>query len=537
MEWSSILVWVVAASCTLSFVEVLRRFRGRYAGWLAVYAALALSAVVLRFVWPEGAGWVAFGLWAIFTVVPALAIRRIQLLVGRQRYTEAKRLWSVVRWLHPMDGWRERPAVLEALGLVKEGREEEAITLLEGARVEGGPLSRAAALTLFGQMDRWDEAVRWVEENVPRHELAREPNLLPGYVRALGETRQLDGMLAAYDEHCARNPALVDPARSMTQVFVVAFCGRAEVFERLVEGAEGQWSAELVDSWRAVTLQAAGETERARALLETLADGASDPSVARRARGRIERPLSPVPAASLGERARDVLESLEREIEHRARFGSIGRPTSGPTTATRTLVVLTLLVYALELRGGPTDAENLHRLGALVVGAPLEAWRLLCAVFLHFGSAHLAANLLGLWIFGRYVERLLGSVRMLLGYLACGVGADGLFWAIAHGRDQQPAIVVGASGAVMALFGMVLVSAVRGWLRYRSPLALRQMGWILVVLALQTIFDLVTPRVSFLVHGSGTLLGILWGLAWPGPRDPEARPEEQADAEESPGSR
>ncbi|APE29907.1 rhomboid family intramembrane serine protease [Halomonas aestuarii] len=68
--------------------------------------------------------------------------------------------------------------------------------------------------------------------------------------------------------------------------------------------------------------------------------------------------------------------------------------------------------------------------GALAFGnlgetlASGQVWRLLSPAFLHFGWMHLIFNLLWLWYFGRQVEALQGSLRMLTLLLIAGIGAN-----------------------------------------------------------------------------------------------------------------
>ncbi|MGL5075807.1 MAG: rhomboid family intramembrane serine protease, partial [Waterburya sp.] len=64
------------------------------------------------------------------------------------------------------------------------------------------------------------------------------------------------------------------------------------------------------------------------------------------------------------------------------------------------LIALNLLVYALEIKlGGSKNMITLERLGALIPEKVLagEWWRLIGANFLHYGSLHLATNMLSLF--------------------------------------------------------------------------------------------------------------------------------------------
>jgi membrane associated rhomboid family serine protease len=79
---------------------------------------------------------------------------------------------------------------------------------------------------------------------------------------------------------------------------------------------------------------------------------------------------------------------------------------------------------------------------------------LLIAVFMHGGIAHLAGNMLYLWIFGDNVENALGHVRYLIFYLVCGILASlahVFATAATHGNMLVPSL--GASGAISGVLG------------------------------------------------------------------------------------
>ena len=51
-----------------------------------------------------------------------------------------------------------------------------------------------------------------------------------------------------------------------------------------------------------------------------------------------------------------------------------------------------------------------------------------------------------------------------------------------------------------------------------APLAARRLRSIIMIVLLQIVFDLVTPRVSMSAHLGGLITGFLLGLALPSPR-------------------
>lgn len=79
-------------------------------------------------------------------------------------------------------------------------------------------------------------------------------------------------------------------------------------------------------------------------------------------------------------------------------------------------------------------------------------WQLVSYSFLHGGLLHLAVNMLALWMFGRDVERVLGSRRFLQYYLVCVVSAALLQLLVAY-SSAHAYPTVGASGGV---FGVLL---------------------------------------------------------------------------------
>jgi membrane associated rhomboid family serine protease len=86
---------------------------------------------------------------------------------------------------------------------------------------------------------------------------------------------------------------------------------------------------------------------------------------------------------------------------------------------------------------------------------------LLFSMFMHGGIAHIAGNMLFLWIFGDNVEDRLGHLRYLVFYLVCGLLAS-----LAHvvttamfATDQESLLIpsLGASGAISGVLGGYIV--------------------------------------------------------------------------------
>ena len=93
---------------------------------------------------------------------------------------------------------------------------------------------------------------------------------------------------------------------------------------------------------------------------------------------------------------------------------------------------------------------------------PLSVYlTLFTSMFMHGGIAHIAGNMLFLWIFGDNIEDRLGHIRYAIFYLLCGVIASlaHVFTTAALAGDQSSMLVpsLGASGAISGVLGGYLL--------------------------------------------------------------------------------
>ena len=75
-------------------------------------------------------------------------------------------------------------------------------------------------------------------------------------------------------------------------------------------------------------------------------------------------------------------------------------------------------------------------------------------------------------------------------------------------RGDPDDILIGASGAIMALIGATAAILLRGYWRGGANVAGRRLRMIGLILVLQVVFDHFTPQVS----GSAHLIGAGWGF-------------------------
>ncbi len=119
-----------------------------------------------------------------------------------------------------------------------------------------------------------------------------------------------------------------------------------------------------------------------------------------------------------------------------------------------TLIVLNILYFLyLETAGTSEDTLFMIRHGAMYTPLIVQKgqyYRLLTSMFMHFGIHHIANNMLVLFILGDKMERALGSIKYMMFYLLCGIGANIISMILGMG-DSVQAVSAGASGAIFEI--------------------------------------------------------------------------------------
>lgn len=168
-----------------------------------------------------------------------------------------------------------------------------------------------------------------------------------------------------------------------------------------------------------------------------------------------------------------------RPLARLASFATAARMTA-------TLIVLNLAVFSAELWArarGASDVELLRLFALHPSDLAHGRWQqVVLHVFAHGSAAHLLGNMLALFVFGRVVERHLGSWRVLAAYaLAAFVSTNvslsaQLLWPSLSG-GQLPTL--GASGAVAGLVALgVLLQPLSITFESLIPLPLFVVGWL-----------------------------------------------------------
>jgi rhomboid protease GluP len=210
-----------------------------------------------------------------------------------------------------------------------------------------------------------------------------------------------------------------------------------------------------------------------------------------------------------------VLVAYIAVIKLKSRPGRSQRAVSD-VPCTKALILITIAAFGYQIYlGAGEDPAMMVVAGAMF--SPLfeegQWWRLFSAQFLHWGVAHVALNMMGLWFLGPLVERTIGGLRFVVAYLLCGAGGMLIAWACAtFGPEPGAIILLGASASVLGLVGLQVAIARRIYRTSGSLAAKAQLSAMIQILVLQVIFDWMVPQVSSTAHLGGAFIGLLLGL-------------------------
>lgn len=178
------------------------------------------------------------------------------------------------------------------------------------------------------------------------------------------------------------------------------------------------------------------------------------------------------------------------------------------------LIIALVIAYALQAIAQVHLHFDVFRYAGLTPNVWRSGWiwQLVTFQFLHGGLLHFFFNLLAVWSFGRYVERMFSGKRMLGLWIAGGVaGALVQLLVSAIAPDLYLPMTVGASAGastLVAIFCLFEPDARVYW-NFILPVKARYLFYAL--LAVSTFFTLVPndPLVAHAAHLGGLLFG--WG--------------------------
>ncbi|MDC0722973.1 rhomboid family intramembrane serine protease [Nannocystis bainbridge] len=507
---------IVTAIGLFGYALYLRRVGLPHArtGWLLV-AFIVLAAALAWWIEPVSAGFVAFGLYLLFIIAPVSLQTRLHRAIGAGDEVRARRLAWVLARIHPTRVVREELAALPTILALRAGDD---VPPAELDRVSHGlPQVRRAFDIVLLHNRRDVDAVKAAFADPEERAGLFAQGLGAIYVQSVACTDPSgDALAEALARALAGDPTfqqLERLARLVIQAHALAgdvarTCALADGLgmylargDRELCVALAEWCAGRPDAARrtlARALEQHGEHRIARSTLASL-----DAMIVRRP----PRPAT-TPSPALDHR----LAALRRGAPTlRAVSTFLGRHAIRPRLTWAWMAVLVGFYAIYASVGDPYDTEHAYAWGALYTGdfGPSEVWRLGTLTLLHVGVLHLALNVLMLWRFGTFVEVLFGRARLAAIYVL-SAALSGL--AVALLRDPaSPLLLIGASGAIMALGGAVIAALLLRRDLRSTPIGRTELVALAILFGLQVVFDSFTPEVSGTAHAAGIAAGVVLG--------------------------
>ncbi|MEK6962813.1 MAG: rhomboid family intramembrane serine protease [Nanoarchaeota archaeon] len=171
---------------------------------------------------------------------------------------------------------------------------------------------------------------------------------------------------------------------------------------------------------------------------------------------------------------------------------------------TITLILLNIVLYIVSLFFNDALLSSLINYPKDLLGP--HAYTLITAGFLHASLSHLFGNMLALFIFGRVVERNIGSLKMGILYF-CALILSGVFSSLIHLFlivDNTGGL--GASGAIMGLVASaVLLNPFYLTYELLIPLPVMIVGWLTIYLDVIGVLNPAEDGIGHFAHLGGFL--------------------------------
>ncbi|RMY46719.1 hypothetical protein D0865_09119 [Hortaea werneckii] len=158
---------------------------------------------------------------------------------------------------------------------------------------------------------------------------------------------------------------------------------------------------------------------------------------------------------------------------------------------------------------GFNGVPNPHAGGSITdQPAPNQWWRFIIPIFLHAGIIHIGFNLLLQLTLGRDVEKLIGSIRFAIVYIAAGI-----FGFVLGGNYAANGIAsCGCSGSLFGILAITLLDLLYTWKERKSPI--KDLLFIIADVVIAFVLGLL-PGLDNFSHIGGFLMGLVLGASPP----------------------
>jgi membrane associated rhomboid family serine protease len=169
------------------------------------------------------------------------------------------------------------------------------------------------------------------------------------------------------------------------------------------------------------------------------------------------------------------------------------------------LVGVTVVIFIAEI----VNQNSIYqRFGLVPAEVGQQPWTIFTYIFVHAGWSHIIFNMITLYFFGTFAMALIGETAFLTTYFIGGIAGGLVYIALSSLLGNSYSLVVGASGAIYALGGLLMV--LRPNTRVITfPIPIPMPLWIAILIG----FVLVSfmPGVAWQAHLGGLVYGAAIG--------------------------
>ena len=176
------------------------------------------------------------------------------------------------------------------------------------------------------------------------------------------------------------------------------------------------------------------------------------------------------------------------------------------------LIQIYLAIFRLGGLGSEDLPNTLFTLDTNLTGFSHKPWGLITSIFAHFDLFHLFSNMLFLYFSGKFFEQIWSGKQLLICYILGGIFggiAEIAVQTIFYSTENNGALVIGASGSIMAIFIAVAFHSPQTQLLLFGKFSIR-LYFLAIFFLIQDIIGIGTKdTTAHFAHIGGAIFGIL----------------------------
>ncbi len=168
------------------------------------------------------------------------------------------------------------------------------------------------------------------------------------------------------------------------------------------------------------------------------------------------------------------------------------------------IIVLNLIVYIASFINSDKLLVNFGLIPSLFTQHP---WTIVTNMFVHIEFWHIFGNMITLFFFGQVIYKMIGTKWFLLLYFVGGIVGNAIYiW-----LGAPNSIAIGASGAIYALAGALVVMMPKMKVAVWGVIPMPLWAFVLIFMALWSIPNFI-PGIAWQGHLGGFVVGLVAGF-------------------------